>query len=64
MQNVFTDDQNTPQEFGLKEGSTVEITEVEGDSELYVSVTYDGVTEEYELNTSTGGPLLRPRVPR
>ena len=65
MTQEFTDDNSNPQTFGLEAESTIDLTSFDQGDELFVNVTINGVTEEYEINTTAdGGPLLRPRRPR
>ncbi|MFT5724177.1 MAG: hypothetical protein ACI9JN_001294 [Bacteroidia bacterium] len=63
MKHNFTDADGSDKESSLEEGSKVAVTEITAESTLYFSITFNGVTEEYELSLE-GGPLLRPRVPR
>jgi hypothetical protein len=65
MNNSFTDDNGSSQSFGLEAESTIDLTSFDQADKLFVNVTFNGVTEKYEINTTAdGGPLLRPRRPR
>lgn len=65
MTQEFTDDNGNLQTYGLENESTIKLTAIDSGDELFFEVTFDGVTEEFELNTTAdGGPLIRPRRPR
>ena len=65
MTQNFTDDNGNPQTFGLQNESTIDLSAFDATDILYLSVTIDGVTEEYECSKDTnGGPHMRPKVAR
>lgn len=64
MQLTFTDANNNEQSFEVQEGSTIDATINSVDSEYFVSITINGITQEFEVGYVAGGPHIRPRTPR
>jgi hypothetical protein len=60
----FTVD-GTTQSFEIPSGIEIRLTGVITGNEMYLHVQSDELSEDYELDTITGGgPLMRPRRPR